>query len=121
MRRLMPRFLVVGLALVALAGCAPESRRAVRPSDPGPVDMLRGLFGDYRGRCPDDYTFCKSGRSSICCPYERGCCEDSQGAYCCSRRGGDDDWRDRRRSEDDRDWEEPYDRDSDGPYDRRGY
>ena len=80
MRRLIPPGFVLVLALVALAGCVQPSRQAVRPAPPGPIDVIKGLWGNYSGRCPDDYEFCRGSRTSICCPAERGCCEDERGA-----------------------------------------
>jgi hypothetical protein len=89
------------LATLLIAGCSPEPRRAVRPAPPGPLDLIRGLWGDNSGRCPRDYAFCKSRGRSICCPDERGCCEDAGGAYCCSSRADRDGW-DRNGGDDDR-------------------
>jgi len=101
MRRLTPPGLVLALALLGLAGCPQPPRRAVRPAPPGPVDVIKGLWGDYSGRCPSDFEFCRGSRTSICCPEERGCCEDERGAYCCSR----SERQNRGRYEDERDWE----------------
>ena len=76
---------LVFLALVLIGGCVAEPRGAVRPAPPGPLDVIRGgVWGDYSGLCPKHYEFCHGGRRSICCPGERGCCEDASGPYCCS-------------------------------------
>jgi hypothetical protein len=104
MRRLIPPGFVLALALLGLAGCPQQPRHPVRAAPPGPVDVIKSLWGDYSGRCHDGYEFCRGSRTSICCPGERGCCEGAQGAYCCSR----SEQRDRGRYqdyEDERDWE----------------
>src|SRR3954468_11569785 len=74
--------------LIALAffTCAADwDRRPVRPDLPGPIDLLRGVFGDNSSRCPHHYEYCSS---QICCPLEQGCCRDAHGSYCCTSRGG---------------------------------
>src|ERR1051326_8376313 len=78
------RLLVV--ILLAAACAAPRSMGGpVKPAAPGPVDLLRGLWGDYGGRCPGDYQFCKGHGQPICCPITSRCEEDAGGSYCASR------------------------------------
>jgi hypothetical protein len=100
------RFVVV-LAMLLIGSCVPEPGGAVRPALPGPLDIIRGgVWGDYSGLCPKRYEFCHSGRRSICCPSQRGCCGDASGPYCCSappdRWHGSDGRDEDDRSEDDR-------------------
>jgi hypothetical protein len=85
---------LVLVALLAATACvAPEPRRPVSPAPPGPVDALRSLWGDYSGRCPASYSFCKGDSgSSICCPSGARCCEDADGPYCCAASHADRSW-----------------------------
>ena len=81
-------------ALLIAAACGgPRSAGPIRPSPPGPFDLVRGLWGDYSGRCPDDYQYCKGERHAVCCPLASRCMEDDSGAYCARRtahgEGGD--------------------------------
>ncbi len=73
------------LIVTLLAGsCAAGPRgAAVQPAPPGPVDLVRILFGDYSGLCPRDYEYCRGGRHSICCPFARGCCAAADGSPAC--------------------------------------
>ncbi|MBY0275678.1 hypothetical protein K2Z84_10060 [Candidatus Binatia bacterium] len=88
--------LVVALALAAWA-CAPSSYPgAVKPAPPGPVDVVRSMWGDYGGRCPDRYRYCPASGQAICCPIEARCAEDSGGAYCAARGGPQDRYGDER-------------------------
>ncbi len=80
------RYVVPLLAFVLIGSCAAEPRHAVRPDPPGPLDLIRSIWGDYSSRCPQDYDYCAARRHAVCCPVEDGCCEDADGPYCCSRR-----------------------------------
>jgi hypothetical protein len=85
----MNRVLVtIALALLAWA-CqpAPLSSGGVNPAPPGPVDMVRSMWGDYSGRCPGGYQYCNGASHSICCPVGDRCEEDSGGSYCVRRTG----------------------------------
>ncbi len=74
------RWLIV--ILLAAACASPRSAGGpVKPSSPGPLDLVRGLWGDYGGRCPGDYKYCK-GSPPVCCPIESRCEEDAGGPYC---------------------------------------
>ncbi len=78
------------LAALLLAACqsGARPRGPVNPEPPGPIDALRSVWGDYSGRCPDDYTYCKGdGGQPICCPLTARCCYDASGPYCCSADG----------------------------------
>lgn len=86
----MKRALFFALALAAWA-CGPSSYpTAVKPAPPGPVDLVRSMWGDYGGRCPDRYQYCGAATQAICCPIEERCAEDSGGAYCTPRGGRHD-------------------------------
>jgi len=79
----MTRYLmIVGLLLVAACTGPRPMGGPVAPSAPGPVDLVRGLWGDYGGRCPSDYHYCKGDRDSVCCPMTSRCEDDADGAYC---------------------------------------
>lgn len=94
------RGIVLLLAILLIGSCAAGPRGAVRPAPPGPVDLIRGIFGDFSRLCPDNYEYCRGGRRSICCPESRGCCEDASGPICCANvyRDRDEEWsRDERR------------------------
>ena len=56
---------------------------AVQPAPPGPIDLVRILFGDFSGLCPRDYEYCHGGRHSVCCPFSRGCCAAADGSPMC--------------------------------------
>lgn len=78
------------LAALLLAACepGPRYRGPVNPAPPGPIDALRSVWGDYSGRCPDTYAYCKGdGGQPICCPLTARCCYDESGPYCCSADG----------------------------------
>ncbi len=77
------RLLAITMAALAAVSCQGPTRGGVRPAPPGPIDLVRGVFGDFSGLCPKHYDFCQGGRASICCP-EGGCCADENGPYCCS-------------------------------------
>ncbi len=82
----MRSLLLIGLLL--MGSCAAGPRGAVQPAPPGPVDLLRMMVGDFSGLCPRRYEYCRGGRHSICCPVERGCCRDADGApTCCANSG----------------------------------
>jgi hypothetical protein len=84
MARIRPILLLAALALIA--ACAPPDRRgAIQPAPPGPIDLVRSIWGDNSGRCPREYQYCGEFADGVCCPFERGCCEDARGTYCCSR------------------------------------
>ena len=51
------------------------------------MDLIRGMWGDYGGRCPGDYRYCKGQGEAICCPLTSRCGEDADGAYCEPRTG----------------------------------
>ena len=77
---------VLLIATLLMGSCAAGPRgAAVRPAPPGPLDLVRIIFGDYSTLCPGDYEYCRGGRhsSSICCPFALGCCEDASGAPGC--------------------------------------
>jgi hypothetical protein len=97
---------VLGLAILLIGSCAAGPHGAVRPAPPGPFDLVRGLFGDFSGLCPENYEYCRGGRRSICCPDSRGCCEDASGPICCAHvyRDRDEEWSrgDESRGEEDR-------------------
>jgi len=57
----------------------------VKPSTPGPLDLVRSVWGDYGGRCPGDYQYCKGQGNAVCCPITSRCEEDEGGSYCASR------------------------------------
>lgn len=81
----MKRLLCVALTLCTWA-CGPSPYPgAVKPAPPGPVDVVRSMWGDYGGRCPDRYQYCATSGQAICCPIEARCAEDSGGAYCAPR------------------------------------
>jgi len=80
------RWIVVVLLLASCAGVR-STGGPVKPADPGPLDLVRSLWGDYGGRCPDDYRYCKGGGQAVCCPITSRCEEDAGGAYCASRGG----------------------------------
>lgn len=81
----MRRLVVVVLAVVAWGCMPPPYPGAVKPAPPGPVDLVRSMWGDYGGRCPDGYQYCATSSQPICCPFEAACAEDSGGAYCAPR------------------------------------
>jgi len=74
------------LLLLLFCACDPVSHGPVRPEPPGPLDMVRSLWGDYSGRCRSDYSYCQAEGQAICCPGGNVCCSDAQGPYCCSGR-----------------------------------
>jgi hypothetical protein len=69
---------LASLAALALAACepGPHVRGPVQPAPPGPLDALRSVWGDYSGRCPQNYAYCEGDGQSICCPFTARCCED---------------------------------------------
>jgi hypothetical protein len=83
---LSQRSLLLTAAFVLAVGCTADARGPVRPAPPGPIDLIRGAFGDYSSRCPAQYSYCRGTEGAVCCPFESGCCEDAGGAYCCGAR-----------------------------------
>lgn len=74
------------LALLAAACGGPRAMGGpVKPSTPGPLDLVRSVWGDYGGRCPGDYQYCKGQGNAVCCPITSRCEEDEGGSYCASR------------------------------------
>lgn len=81
-------FLVITLMGICAAGpldaaAAGPRGAGVQPAPPGPVDLVRILFGDYSGLCPRDYEYCHGGRHSLCCPFSYGCCAAADGSPTC--------------------------------------
>jgi len=78
---------VLLIATLLMGSCAagPAGPRgaALQPAPPGPIDLIRIIFGNYSTLCPRDYEYCRGGRHSICCPFARGCCEDANGERIC--------------------------------------
>ena len=73
------------LVVLLLAAACDEPRSMggpIEPPPPGPMDVVRGWWGDYGGRCPGDYRYCKGQGEAICCPPTSRCEEDAGGAYC---------------------------------------
>jgi hypothetical protein len=80
------RLLPVLFVFLAAACAGPRSTLGpVKPSAPGPIDAVRSLWGDYSGRCPGDYRYCKGSTQAICCPITSRCEEDAGGSYCAPR------------------------------------
>jgi hypothetical protein len=81
--------LIVALAMASCvagprgAAAAGPRGAAVQPAPPGPIDLVRILFGDYSGLCPRDYEYCHGGRHSLCCPFAHGCCAAADGSPTC--------------------------------------
>ena len=75
------------VVLLAAACAGPRATGGpIKPSAPGPVDLVRGLWGDYGGRCPGDYQYCTGHGQAVCCPITSRCEEDADGSsYCGSR------------------------------------
>jgi hypothetical protein len=86
-------FLVIALVMgICAAGprdatAAGPRGPAVQPAPPGPLDLVRILFGDYSGLCPRDYEYCRGGRHSVCCPFSYGCCAAPDGSAACCAEG----------------------------------
>lgn len=78
------RWLLV-LVLAAACGGPRYTGGPVKPAAPGPLDLVRSLWGDYGGRCPGDYQYCRGGAQAVCCPIASRCEEDAGGAYCAPR------------------------------------
>jgi hypothetical protein len=81
-------FLVITLMGICAAGpldaaAAGPRGAGVQPAPPGPVDLVRILFGDYSGLCPRNYEYCHGGRHSVCCPFSYGCCAAADGSPTC--------------------------------------
>jgi hypothetical protein len=77
---------IVMIAALLMGSCAAGPRgAAVQPAPPGPLDLVRIMFGNLSTLCPRDYEYCRGGRhfSSICCPFALGCCEGADGAPAC--------------------------------------
>ena len=83
---------VLLIITLLMGSCAAGPRgAAVRPAPPGPLDLIRIMFGNFSALCPRDYEYCRGGRhsSSICCPFALGCCADVNGvATCCAEPPG---------------------------------
>ena len=86
---------VLLIAALLMGSCAagPAGPRgaALQPAPPGPIDLIRIIFGNYSTLCPRDYEYCRGGQhsSSICCPFVLGCCGDANGApICCAEPQG---------------------------------
>lgn len=83
---------VLLIATLLLGSCAAGPRgAAVQPAPPGPLDVIRIMFGNFSTLCPRDYEYCRAGRnaSSICCPFALGCCADANGVpVCCAEPPG---------------------------------
>ena len=79
------RFAMVSLLILVAIGipCRGFAEPATAP--PGPVDMLRGIFGGGFASCYRDQVRCVVGSATICCPEGDTCCSDESGPYCCSR------------------------------------
>jgi hypothetical protein len=72
--------------LLVAAACGPRATGGpIKPSSPGPLDLVRSLWGDYGGRCPGDYQYCKGRAQAVCCPITSRCEEDAGGFYCAPR------------------------------------
>ena len=80
--------LIVVVLLAAACGSPRSMGGAVKPAPPGPLDLVRSVWGDYGGRCPGDYKYCKGHGQAVCCPLTSRCEEDSDGSYCASRTAG---------------------------------
>jgi len=88
-RPMNARWLVVLLLAAACAGGPRSTGGPVKPSQPGPIDAFRGLWGDYSGRCPGDYQYCRGHSQAVCCPITSRCAEDENGnSYCGSPGAG---------------------------------
>lgn len=77
---------IVMIAAVLISSCAAGPHHgAVQPAPPGPLDLVRIMFGNFSTLCPADYEYCRAGShfSSICCPFALGCCERANGAPAC--------------------------------------
>src|SRR5436190_21851194 len=85
--RLMTTRWVFLVLLLAACGGIHSAGGPVKPAPPGPLDLVRSLWGDYGGRCPGDYQYCKGGGQAVCCPITSRCEADDGGAYCASRGG----------------------------------
>src|SRR5882757_6962892 len=78
---------LIALSLFVAFGCQSTYGGPVTAAPPGPVDMVRSIWGDYSGRCPNTYAYCSAGGQAICCPTGARCEQDSGGAYCVPRAG----------------------------------
>jgi hypothetical protein len=81
---LMRSTVVIAALLISSCAAAPH-HGAVQPAPPGPLDLVRMMFGNFSTLCPGDYEYCRAGShfSSICCPFARGCCQRPNGAPAC--------------------------------------
>jgi hypothetical protein len=78
----MTAYWLIMLLFAAACGGPRFAGGPVKPSPPGPMDVIRGVWGDYGGRCPGDYRYCKGHGEAVCCPITSRCEEDAGGSYC---------------------------------------
>jgi len=78
---------LAGVASLTMACLAVPHIAAAAPATapPGPIDLLRGIFGGGFASCYNDQLRCAAGGEVICCPLHDACCSGERGPYCCTR------------------------------------